>query len=208
MLTCRQSGRVVWLTLDAPHQKNKLSTALLEQLRDTLDALRRNHERKTELQAIVIHSAASTIFAAGADMRELLRLNSETAVGYAQLGQSVMDALADFPVPSYALVGGPCFGGGFDLALACQRIWVAENATFCHPGAFLGLMTGFGGTVRLPQKIEPHMARHMLLTAYRMKGLEAFRLGLAARWFGAYQGMITAFCRRYETRPPALFETR
>lgn len=166
------------------------------------DELRRRR-LQSDLQALVLLSASDEIFAAGADMRELLTLSADSATAYAALGQSVMDALADFPVPTYALVAGPCFGGGFDLALACQRLWVTHNAVFCHPGAFLGLMTGFGGTVRLPQKIEPQMARHMLLTAYRLNGLAAFRCGLAARLYPGHRAMVTAFCRRYDLEPPA-----
>lgn len=183
------------MTLDAPLQKNKLSIALLEQLRGALQAARNTRG----LRALALLSAAPDIFAAGADMRELLKLNPTTAVDYAALGQSVMDELAAFPVPSYALVAGPCFGGGFDLAMACQRRWSTSDAVFCHPGAFLGIVTGFGGTVRLPQLLPPRFARQMLLTGQRLKGIDAFRLGFAERCFGDHRAMIHAFRRHIGT---------
>lgn len=189
MLLCEHRGGVVWITLDAPLQKNKLSIALLEQLRGALQAARTTRG----LRALAVVSAAPDIFAAGADMRELLKLTPDTAVDYAALGQSVMDALATFPVPSYALVAGPCFGGGFDLAMACQRRWATHDAVFCHPGAFLGIVTGFGGTVRLPTLVPPRCARQMLLTGHRLKGIDAFRLGLADRCFRDHGAMIAAF---------------
>lgn len=181
------------MTLDAPLQKNKLSIALLEQFRDALKAARITRG----LRALAIVSAAPDIFAAGADMRELLELNPDTAVDYAALGQSVMDDLAAFPVASYALVAGPCFGGGFDLAMACQRRWSTTDAVFCHPGAFLGIVTGFGGTVRLPKLLPPRCARQMLLTGHRISGIDAFRLGLTERCFRDHGAMLAAFRRRF-----------
>jgi enoyl-CoA hydratase len=185
MLRCVLEERLGRLVLDAPQEKNKLSIAFLE---DAVHQLENLDYRG--IDQLVLHSSSKDIFAAGANMHELLALNPETAMAYAALGQRLMSLLENAPVPVTALVSGPCFGGGFDLVLACSEIWATPSAVFCHPGVFLGIMTGFGGTIRLPQRIPPHMARWMLLTGYRMKADEAQKLGLVDRMFLDYDKML------------------
>jgi enoyl-CoA hydratase len=77
-----------------------------------------------------------------------------------------------------AFVNGFCFGGALDLALSCKKRIAAPNATFCHPGANLGIMTGWGGTQRLPRLIGEAKALEMFLTAKRVDAIEALRIGL------------------------------
>ena len=76
-----------------------------------------------------------------------------------------MDRLESFPVPVFALVSGPCIGGDLDLVVACHGVWASRSALFCHLGTSLGLLTGFGGTVRLPRKLPPAMARFLFLAS-------------------------------------------
>ncbi|CAM2064553.1 Enoyl-CoA hydratase/isomerase family protein [Sulfidibacter corallicola] len=178
-------GRIL---LAAPSGKNKLSLDLLERLHEGLAAWRRD----SDFRLVTLESTCPDLFAAGADMNELLNLDRAKAREYAALGQSVMRELETFPTPVVALVGGPCFGGGFDLALACAEIWATDNAVFCHPGAYLGIITGFGGTVRLPLRLPTRMARHMLLTGYRMGAEEAGCLGLVQRRFPSRAAMLKA----------------
>lgn len=187
MLKFVQEGRLGRLVLDAPHEKNKFSVAFLEQAEQTLAQL-----DFAALDKLVLQSSAADIFAAGANMHELLALTPETAGDFAALGQRVMMMLEQAPVPVTALVSGPCFGGAFDMVLACRHIWATESALFCHPGVYIGMMTGFGGTVRLPKRLPAQMARMMLATGYRMGATEAARLGLVERVFKDYETMIAA----------------
>ena len=174
---CREGawGRLI---LDAPRDKNKLSIAFLERLLTVLTG-----PQAAGCRYLSLESTSDEIFAAGADMHELLALDERSAHAYSSLGQEVMNALESSRATVFALVSGPCFGGGFDLVLACHHIWATEKSVFCHPGAYLGILTGFGGTVRLPKRINAHMARHMLTTGYRLKASEGFRLGLVERVF-------------------------
>ncbi len=175
------------IALAAPETKNKLSTGLLRELRALIE-----RAAGEGLAALSVESASPEIFAAGADMRELLALDPSKAKSYAALGQSTMAALEAFPAPTFALVAGPCFGGGFDLALACDYIWADRRALFCHPGVYLGMVTGFGGTVRLPERLPASAARYMLATGARMKSERAHRLGLVDALFEDQPAMIGA----------------
>lgn len=187
MLAFVTEGRLGRLILDAPEEKNKLSIAFIEQAIQTLQSI-----DYSALDRLVLQSRSPEIFAAGANMHELLQLTPQTAVDYAVRGQRLMVLLESSPVPVTALVSGPCFGGGFDMVMACREIWASSSAVFCHPGVYLGIMTGFGGTIRLPRRLPVQMARWMLLTGYRMKAAEAERLGLVSRLFQDHAKMLAA----------------
>ncbi len=89
-----------------------------------------------------------------------------------------MLAIDRFPVPVVAAIRGYCMGGGMDLALACDYRIAAPNAVFGHRGASLGVMTGWGGTQRLPRLIGKARAMQMFLLAEMVPADEALRMGL------------------------------
>lgn len=170
-------GRILFTR---PEQKNKFTVSFLKEATGIFQQI---HSEKDSFQVISIESKADSIFAAGADMTELLQLNRRSAEEYSLLGQSLMELIEECPVPVIALVCGPCIGGGFDLALSCHSIFGTHRAVFAHPGVFLGLVTGFGGTVRLAEKIGVGPAREALLTGRSIHAEEALQLGLIDRLF-------------------------
>ena len=89
-----------------------------------------------------------------------------------------MRLVDEFAGTAIAAVNGFCFGGALDLALACDVRIASENAEFCHPGADLGIMTGWGGTQRLPRLVGEAAALEMFLTARRLRAPEALSIGL------------------------------
>jgi enoyl-CoA hydratase/carnithine racemase len=89
-----------------------------------------------------------------------------------------MGALERFAAPAYAAVSGYCMGGGLDLALACHRRIAAPNAVFGHRGAALGLITGWGGTQRLPRLVGRGIALQMFVAAEKVTAHRALALGL------------------------------
>lgn len=89
-----------------------------------------------------------------------------------------MSAIEQFPAPTYAAISGYCMGGGLDLALACRYRIASPEAVFGHRGAALGLLTGWGGTQRLPRLIGKGRALHMLVAAEKIDTAEALRIGL------------------------------
>jgi len=89
-----------------------------------------------------------------------------------------MNAIAGFPASVIAAVEGHCMGGGFDLALACHRRIAAPNAVFGHRGAALGLITGWGGTQRLPRLIGKGRALELFVAAEKVTAQRALAIGL------------------------------
>jgi enoyl-CoA hydratase/carnithine racemase len=114
----------------------------------------------------------------GADLDEIATLTGPQAYGFSSMGQALMNAVEQYPAPVYAAISGYCIGGGFDLALACHRRIAAPNTVFGHRGAALGLITGWGGTQRLPRLLGKAQALQMFVAAERVDAAAALRSGL------------------------------
>jgi len=162
--------------LNRPAERNSLTTPLLEHLTEIVSALR----EREDISAIIF-TGAGDVFASGADIRELKRLTPEKARAFALRGQRLMRLIAEADQITLAAVDGYCMGGGLDLALACHIRCASPRAVFAHPGARLGIITGWGGTQRLPYLIGAAQAFEMFLTARRVTGEEALELGLVSR---------------------------
>ncbi len=129
---------------------------------------------------LILRSDHPTVFLAGADLREIAVLDSESCIDYADLGRSVVVALENHPAPTVAACAGSCSGGGFDIALACDAIVAGGRASFDHPGVRRGLVTGWTGTVSAPDAIGPTAARAVLLEGRRLDSEAALSLGLVS----------------------------
>ncbi len=123
----------------------------------------------------------SKFFSAGADLKEIAALSGPSAYEFSKLGQELMNSVENFPAPVCAAISGYCMGGGLDLALACHRRIAAPNAVFGHRGAALGLITGWGGTQRLPRLIGRAAALQMLVAAEKVHAQAAIQHGMIER---------------------------
>jgi enoyl-CoA hydratase/carnithine racemase len=117
-------------------------------------------------------------FSAGADLREIAALDGPSAYEFSKMGQALMCQIDNFPFPIYAAISGYCMGGGLDLALACHHRIASPHAIFGHRGAALGLITGWGGTQRLPRLIGRAAALQILVAADKLSAGHALRIGL------------------------------
>jgi enoyl-CoA hydratase len=166
---------VALVTLDRPEALNALSFDLLDALADALEAL----DRDPACRAVVITGAGSRAFAAGADIRELA---SQT---YATLREgrrfAAWDRLAAIGLPLIAAVRGLALGGGCELAMTCDIIVAAEDASFGQPEIRLGVMPGAGGTQRLTRAIGKARAMELILTGDAIDARTAAQLGLVSR---------------------------
>jgi enoyl-CoA hydratase len=117
-------------------------------------------------------------FSAGADLNEISALHGPRAFEFALMGQRLMNAVDRHPALVVAAISGYCMGGGLDLALACDLRIAAPNAIFGHRGAALGIMTGWGGTQRLPRLIGKSRALQMFVAAEKLHAEEALACGL------------------------------
>jgi len=151
----------------------RLTRAVLDELDDLLATV----AREGLFRGVVI-AANSASFTTGADINELGQLEAVDARALARRGQNLFNGIAEFPLPVVAAIRGFCLGGGLDLALACHARVATYDSSFGHPGASLGLLTGWGGTQRLPRRIGKAQALQMLLTGDRIPATQALTLGL------------------------------
>ena len=117
-------------------------------------------------------------FSAGAELAEIVALTGPAAYEFSRLGQALMNAVDRFPALVCAAVSGYCMGGGLDLALACDLRVAHPHAVFGHRGAALGLITGWGGTQRLPRLVGKARALEMLVAAEKLTAARAREFGL------------------------------
>ena len=117
-------------------------------------------------------------FSAGAELAEIVALTGPAAYEFSRVGQALMNAVDCFPALVCAAVSGYCMGGGLDLALACDLRVAHPHAVFGHRGAALGLITGWGGTQRLPRLVGKARALEMLVAAEKLTAARAREFGL------------------------------
>jgi 3-hydroxyacyl-CoA dehydrogenase / enoyl-CoA hydratase / 3-hydroxybutyryl-CoA epimerase len=133
------------------------------------------------VKILIVEGAKPSGFLAGADLQEFTRIGtSEEAKALSARGQELFDRLERMPMPTMAVVHGPCLGGGLELALACDyRVAHDQGKThFQFPEVTLGLLPGWGGTQRLPRVVGLERALQMILSAKRLGAQEALRWGL------------------------------
>jgi enoyl-CoA hydratase/carnithine racemase len=157
---------------------NKLGMSRIIALHSVIEELRAEAENASIKRLVITGNDKS--FSAGADLSEISQLTAAQAFEFSRAGQALMLAIDQFTVPVIAAIRGYCMGGGMDLALACDYRIAAPNAVFGHRGASLGVMTGWGGTQRLPRLIGKPRAMQMFLLAEMVKAEEALRIGLVS----------------------------
>ena len=167
----RREADVLVLRLVSADGTNRLTRACVLALTEVLGEL------ASENRPLVI-TGSVRCFSVGAELAEICALDGPTAYEFSKMGQRLMNLIAGFPAPVYAAVSGYCMGGGLDLALACDRRIAAPVAVFGHRGAALGLMTGWGGTQRLPRLVGKARALQMLVAAEKVTAAQALGMGL------------------------------
>ena len=135
-------------------------------------------ERLAESPRPLIIAGNDKFFSVGADLNEVASLTAPEALVFAHMGQALMNAIDGFPSPVCAVIDGYCMGGGLDLVLATHYRIASSHAMFGHRGAALGLITGWGGTQRLPRLIGKGRALQMFLAAEKIDAAQALQMGL------------------------------
>jgi enoyl-CoA hydratase/carnithine racemase len=179
----KRNDSLAIVRLNRPHERNPLSISTLGELDAAISALL----SRSDLSALII-TGTDDVFASGANIRELQTLTPETALDFARRGQRLFDKISKAKLKNsrvklltIAAINGYCMGGGLDLALACDLRCASREALFAHPGARLGIITGWGGTQRLPRLIGAARAFELFATARRMTSAEALEVGLVNR---------------------------
>jgi enoyl-CoA hydratase len=167
------TGSIAIVRFNRAAQRNPLSLDTLHELGGTTSGLFARDNIQT-----LIFTGTDDVFASGANIRELAQLDVAAALEFSKLGQDLFQTIADARQMTIAAINGYCMGGALDLALACDIRVASKSAVFSHPGAKLGIITGWGGTQRLPRIIGRTRALEFFATARRYTSLEALEMGL------------------------------
>lgn len=172
-LKIEQVGSVLVVTFTRPEIRNPLSVVVLDELDAKLDEIAASVEIET-----LVFTGSGNSFASGADLREIAGISPADAPAFSLKGQQLMQKIASLKQQTVAAINGFCFGGALDLALSCDVRIASPNAKFAHPGAGLGIITGWGGTQRLPRLVGQANALEMFFTAEAIDAERAFSIGL------------------------------
>lgn len=176
-LLLEQKANGVWLlTINRPEALNALNSEVLNEMGEALRQVGEMHY--SDAKALIITGAGEKSFVAGADIKEMSDLNEEEALAFAVRGQSIFHELTLLKIPVIAAVNGFALGGGCELALGCDFIYASENAKFGLPEVGLGLIPGFGGTVRLARAVGQRRARELTYTGQMISAQEALEYRL------------------------------
>lgn len=184
-VTLEKRGKVAWLTLNRPEALNALNQQALSDLDQAL-----THLEVTSLQEVsvlVVTGSGEKAFVAGADIKEMSNFKKHEAFQFARRGQLLFQRFEKLGQAVIACVNGFALGGGLELALACDFIYASEKAKFGLPEVGLGLLPGFGGTLRLSRVVGLNHAREMILSAEMISADRALQLGLVNQVFPADQ---------------------
>ncbi len=174
LVLLERDGPVAWLTLNRPDSRNALSLATLLRLRALLAELK----QAEDVWVVAITGAGDKAFCAGADLKERRTLNEEQVREFVRQIRGTMDDVAALPQPTVAVMNGHAFGGGCEMALACDLRVLDSGAMIGLTETSLAIIPGAGGCVRLPRLVGAAKAKELILMARRLEAKEAEQLGL------------------------------
>ena len=177
---------VTTVSLDVPGRPlNVLTVEVMSELEQIVHDLEtRSFENPGAIKAVVFQSSKESGFLAGADVLTLANIASATqATHLIEDGQTLFQRIQWLPMPTVAVIHGPCLGGGLEWALACDHRVARDNSStrIGLPEIKLGLIPGWGGTQRLPRLVGLRHALRMILTGKPLSGSEAVAIGLVDR---------------------------
>jgi enoyl-CoA hydratase/carnithine racemase len=179
LVTVDRRGPVAWLTLCRPDAANALSRLLVAEFVEAITLIGADARGGGPVRAVVITGAGKS-FSAGADLKERRTMTEgETRTFLAELNDA-LTALAALPCPVIAAMNGAAFGGGLELALACDIRVAAAGAVMGLIEARLGIIPGAGGTQRLTRIVGLARAKEMILTGRRLDAAAACEFGLVS----------------------------
>ncbi|AKT51278.1 enoyl-CoA hydratase/isomerase family protein [Arsenicicoccus sp. oral taxon 190] len=184
-LLVEQDGPALVVTVNRPHAMNALAGQVIADLEGLLVAIETQvgSDGRWPIRGVIVTGAGEKAFVAGADIVEMQSMSPDQGEDYSRRMQGVTRRLEALPVPVIAAVHGFALGGGCELALACDWIYASSSARFGQPEVNLGLVPGFGGSVRLTRRVGLALSRELICTGRMIKAEEALRIGLVNQVF-------------------------
>lgn len=170
------SGGIGYITISRPKAMNAINSQVLDELYDVCTKI-----EKDDAVRVVILTGEGKAFVAGADIAEMNSLDSIGGRTMIAKGHRVMNYIEEIEKPFIAAVNGFALGGGCELSMACDFRIASEKAKFGQPEVGLGIIPGFGGTIRLARLVGKGMANYLLMTADMIDAQEAHRVGLVEK---------------------------
>lgn len=174
-----QSSEIWTAKITRPEALNALNQGVLAELQQVLEKV--ESAFPAQCRALILTGDGEKSFVAGADIKEISTLSTTQAYEFAQRGQKIFRKIEKSSVPVVAAVNGFALGGGFELALACDWILASENAKFGLPEVSLGIIPGFGGTVRLARLVGSQRARQLIYSGEMFSAAQAVEMGVALK---------------------------
>ena len=179
-LSVEKENEIAIVAIDRQGKLNALNYKMLQELEGVFTDLSQDEN----LRGVILIGRGNKSFVAGADIEELADLNRQSGRSQSGEGQRVFTLIENFRTPVLAAVNGYALGGGCELALACHLRVASKNAKFGFPEVGLGIIPGFGGTVRLSRVVGFGRAIEMILTGNMITADRAEHFGLVSAVFG------------------------
>jgi enoyl-CoA hydratase/carnithine racemase len=179
LVQIERRGRVAFVTMNRPEAANALSKALVSALEATFAELAGLLKQGDDLRAVVL-TGTGTAFCAGADLKERRAMSLEQTWAFLDELNHLANGIAAFPRPVIAAINGAAFGGGLELALACDIRIAADSAEMGLLEVRLGIIPGMGGTQRLSRIASVAAAKELILTGRRVRAQRAYTLGIVS----------------------------
>jgi enoyl-CoA hydratase len=173
----RDGDGVAVITVNRPDKLNALNSQTIA----ALDSVLREAAADDDIRVIVLTGSGDKAFVAGADIAELATMGPVDGVQVSRAGQDTFRFMERMRKPVIAAVNGFALGGGLELAMACHIRIASSRAKFGLPEVKLGIIPGYGGTVRLPRLVGRGRALELMLTGDMIDAQEAYRIGLVNR---------------------------
>jgi len=192
-------GRTAILVIDSPPVN-----ALGEELKKELGERFGDIGNEEEIWTVILMAAGDKIFAAGADIPSLLKLDPENGLRRVRETKELYSKIANFGKPTIVAINGACLGGGLELALCFDLRIVADHVKLGFPEVNLGIMPGAGGTQRLPRLINPSLARYLIYTGTVLTAAEGLSCGLVTKVvpYGSLMEEAEDIARRINEKGP------
>lgn len=192
-----QKGMIGVLTINKP-KANQLSHDVFETMRKLLDTL----EIDKNIRVLVITGSGDKIFCAGADLSQ--GFGDFSAVDFLKRGQDVWNKIEDYPKPVIAALNGHALGGGCELAMACHFRLMKRGARIGLTETNLGIMPGYGGTLRLARLVGRGKALEIMLFGQQIEADDALKIGLVHRVYDEanFSEEVMKFAEELAKRPP------
>ncbi len=197
-------GDLAELRVENPDRLNAFTPAMLEALERNCDAL----EQDPRIRAVVVTAAPARAFCAGADITAWAAMSPAVfARQWVRRGHRVFDRLARLSRPTIAAIGAHAFGGGLELAAACDIRVMSPTATLALPEAKVGIVPGWSGSQRLLRVLPEPVVREMALFGRRIDAARALALGFAAELAEDTSAAAFALAEQVVGLSPASVET-